>query len=267
VYGDYREVQHGYDVLNKIFSADGNLARFHGALDACVPGVAAEAFNLFNGWWRDIRFSTFITSISEHDDHEDLHGRLSMWRGFGGGNVARVALVLRLPQTALVATQELNIIVSPVAYLEEDEVRADVNAVIEGIGKNREFIQSVDRQLVVNCVYVMLMAGVVCMKHEGFREEREWRIVYGPKRMPSALMEPSTETIGGVPQVIHKIPLDVRASPNLADIDLARLFDRLIIGPSPFSLAMHEAFVRALTESGVSDAANRVVISGIPIRS
>jgi hypothetical protein len=190
-----------------------------------------------------------------------------MWRGFGGGNVARVALVLRLPQTALVATQELNIIVSPVAYLQEDEVRADVDAVIEGIGKNCDFMQSVDRQLVVNCVYVMLMAGVVCMKHEGFREEREWRIVYGPKRMPSALMEPSTETIGGVPQVIHKIPLDVRVSPNLADIDLARLFDRLIIGPSPYSLAMHEAFVGALTESGVPDAANRVVISGIPIRS
>src|ERR1700722_17593128 len=32
---DYREVQHGYDVLNKIFSADGNLSRFHGALDTC----------------------------------------------------------------------------------------------------------------------------------------------------------------------------------------------------------------------------------------
>jgi hypothetical protein len=128
-------------------------------------------------------------------------------------------------------------------------------------------VQSINRQLVVNYVYVMLMAGVVCMKHEGFIEEREWRIVYGPKRMPSPLMESSIETIGGVPQVVHKIPLDSRISPNLAEIDLARLFDRLIIGPSPYPWAMYEAFVGALMESGVPDATDRVFTSDIPIRS
>jgi hypothetical protein len=264
---DYREVQHGYDVLTKVFATNGNFGRFQSALDAFVPGAATEAINLFDGWWRDIRFSTYITSISEHDDTEDTHGRLSMWRGFGGGNVARVALVLKLPITAVGATEELKIMVSPVAYLQENDVQNELNAVIKNIENSAGFIQSVDRQLVVNCVYVMLMAGVVCMKHVGFLEEREWRIVYGPKRMPSPLMESSTETIGGVPQVIHKIPLDVRVSPNLADIDLARLFDRLIIGPSPYPWAMYEAFVGALVESGVPDAANRVFTSGIPIRS
>jgi hypothetical protein len=264
---DYREVQHGYDAITKIFSTNDNLGRFQRPLDALVPGAATEAVNLFNGWWRDIRFSTYITSISEHDDKEDLHGRLSMWRAFGSGTPARVALVLKLPITAIGATEELKIMVSPVAYMQENDVQAEVDEVIENIGNSGQFLQSVDRQQVVNVVYTMLMAGVVCIKHEGFLEEREWRIVYGPKRMPSALMESSTETIGGVPQLIHSIPLDSRTSPNLADVDLARLFDRLIIGPSSYSWAMYEAFVGALTESGVTDAANRVVISGIPIRA
>lgn len=263
---DYREVQHGYDILNRVFAANANLGRFHAALDACAPNAAAEAFQLFNQWWNDIRFSTYITSISEHDDREDFHGRLSMWRAFGGSNVARVALVLKLPKNAL-ASQELKIMVSPVAYLQEKDVHAEVNTVIQNISSHCGFIYSADRQSVVNTVFAMLMAGVVCMKHEGFHEEREWRVVYGPKRMPSPLMETATETIGGVPQIIHKIPLDSGVSEALADIDLARLFDRLIIGPSPYPWPMYEAFVGALTESGVADAAQRVWSSNIPIRS
>jgi hypothetical protein len=131
---------------------------------------------IINQWWNDIRFSTYITSISEHDDSEDFHGRLSMWRAFGGSNVARVALVLKLPKNAL-ASQELRIMVSPVAYLQEKDVHAEVNTVIQNISSHCGFIYSADRQSVVNTVFAMLMAGVVCMKREGFHEEREWRVV------------------------------------------------------------------------------------------
>jgi hypothetical protein len=263
---DYREVQHGYDILNRVFLANGNRGRFFAALDACVPGVAAESFKLFDQWWNDIRFSTYITSISEHDDSEDFHGRLSMWRAFGGSNTARVGLVLRLPKTAL-ATVELNIMVSPVAYLREADVHNELNEVIQNIGTFCGYLHTADRSFIVSCVYSMLMAGVVCMKHEGFHEEREWRVVYGPKRLPSPLMETATETIGGVPQLIHKIPLDHSVSETLADIDIVQIFDRLIIGPSLYPWPMYEAFVGALVQSGVSDAANRVFTSGIPIRS
>jgi hypothetical protein len=85
---DHREVQHGYDIVRKVLSENENAKRFFAALDASVPGVAEESFKLFDQWWNDIRFSTYITSISEHDDSEDAHGRLSMWRGFGGNNTA-----------------------------------------------------------------------------------------------------------------------------------------------------------------------------------
>jgi hypothetical protein len=70
-----------------------------------------------------------------------------------------------------------------------------------------------------------------------------------------------------VPQIIYKVPLDVSFSDALADLDLARIFDRLIIGPSPYPWAMYQAFVAALTNCGVPDAHNRVVVSDIPIRA
>jgi hypothetical protein len=113
----------------------------------------------------------------------------------------------------------------------------------------------------------MFLAGVVCLKHEGFREEREWRVIHSPKRVPSSLMESSTETIGGVPQLIYKIPLDTSVSSSVADLEFSRIFDRLIIGPSPYPWPMYEAFVSALKLAGVADAEHRVFASGIPIRS
>jgi hypothetical protein len=61
---------------------------FVDALEPSVPGAADEAIVLFYQWWNDIRFNTYIVSMSEHDNKEDLHGRLSMWRAFGG-NLAR----------------------------------------------------------------------------------------------------------------------------------------------------------------------------------
>src|SRR2546421_519490 len=116
---DYQEVQHGFNMLNSFFS-DGSNNPLIRALDACVPEAANEAISSFNQWWNDIRFNTYITSIAEHDEKEDTHGRLSMWRAFGG-NSARVAIVFYLPWYTA-AVHALNLFFSPVGYLTEPEV-------------------------------------------------------------------------------------------------------------------------------------------------
>jgi hypothetical protein len=113
---------------------------------------------------------------------------------------------------------------------------------------------------------MMLLAGVTCLKHEGFREEREWRAIYCPKFYQSPLMESAIEVVGGVPQLVYKLPLDATASPPLADLDFSRIFHRLIVGPSPYPWPMYDAFREALTKAGVTDSQDRVWTSGIPIR-
>jgi hypothetical protein len=80
-------------------------------------------------------------------------------------------------------------------------------------------------------------------------------------------METSIEIIEGVPQIIHKVPLDASVSNVLAELDLASMFDHLIIGPSPYPWVMHTAFAQALASARVANAENRVLASGIPIRS
>jgi hypothetical protein len=262
---DYREVQHGFDMLASFFQNETKRNSFLQALDAVAPGVAQESITLFDQSFHDIRFNTYIASLSEHDDYEDSHGRLSMWRAFGGRNAARVAIVLRIPQISP-APLALHAVFSPIAYMNEAQVHAELDAIVQNVQRETDFLRTVDRQVLINTIFLMFLAAAACSKHEGFLEEREWRILYSPDRWPSPIVESSTETIDGVPQLIYKIPLDVSASPALEQIDFARMFDRLIIGPSPYPWVMYRAFVEALKSAGVADADQRVVASNIPIR-
>jgi hypothetical protein len=141
-----------------------------------------------------------------------------------------------------------------------------MDRVIANIRANCDYLRSVDRSFIVRTVLIMLLAGVVSLKHEGFQEEREWRTVYAPNRWPSSLMESGTEVVSGVPQIVFKIPMDVTKSEKLADLDFSRIFDRLILGPSPYPWPMYQAFVDALKKAGVENAQDRVFVSGIPIR-
>ena len=142
-----------------------------------------------------------------------------------------------------------------------------IEEVIANLGTSRDFLRSIDRQVVVGTVFIMLLAGVTCLKHEGFREEREWRAIYCPEFLPSPLMESAIQNVGGVPQLFYKLPLDVAASPALADLDFSRIFDRLIIGPSQYPWPMYDAFREELTKAGVADSQDRVWTSNIPIRT
>ncbi len=268
---DYREVHHGLDILRHFFFVETNRRAFCEALDASVPGAAAKGLDLFFDQWgtagpSGMPLNTYIASISEHDDKEDRHGRLSMWRGFGSGNVARVAIVLKIPWYTGGA-QALHVLFSPVAYLKEAEVHASLNSVVENVRTSGDFLRSHDRSHVVEIVFFMLLAGAACLKHEGFHEEREWRAIYNPKLLPSPHMPPSTEVVAGIPQTVYKFPIDETVCDALRGLDISRIFDRLIIGPSPYPWVMYEAFVAALLQAGIKDADQRVFASDLPIRA
>jgi len=261
---DYSEVQHGADIVRKFFSVPEKRALFNEALDDCIPGVASEAIAAFDSSWRDIRLNSYIACLSKHQDSEDSHGRLSMWRAFGG-NATRVAIVLRFAQRSLSALA-LNITFSPVAYLSEAEAHGVLEEVIGNVRANRDFLRSVGHDALVGSVFTTILSAVLCLKHEGFHEEREWRAIYAPNRLQSRLIESSIEVIAGVPQVVYKVPLDTSASDRIADLDFTQIFDRLIIGPTSYPWPIYGAFVDELAKAGIADAAERVVVSGIPIR-
>ena len=265
---DYSEVSLGFDMLRKYFDPK-RTQDFADALDLSAPGVAMGANNNFNGWWNNRQqLNIYISSLSEHDPkEEDTHGRLSMWRAFGNNSPTRVALIFKVQiPSRSEAVQALRILFSPVAYLKEAEVHQHIRDVAAKVAQEAAFLKTFDKNIIGNFLFLMLFAGVTCLKHEGFREEREWRVVYNDAVFPSPLMVPSLEVIGGVPQHIYKLPLDETVSPQLTDLDICRLVDRVIIGPSPYPWVLYRAFVEALKSARVPDAEHRVCVSNIPIR-
>jgi hypothetical protein len=261
---DYSEVQHGYTLLRDALNTP-NGREFAQSLDKCAPGVAREAFEQFDRVWPDIRAHTYIGSLSEHHTDEDICGRLSMWRAFGGAP-SRVALVVSVPYFtgALLA---LSLVFSPVGYHSPNQVAAELGKVARSIVENDSFLRTVEPKLLVNYVFFMASVTSMCLKHQAFKEEVEWRVIYGPNRWASPLMECSTELVSGIPQTVHKVPFDVAKSDALADLDFAVLFDRLIIGPTQYASAMVEVFVRELKSAGVKDSPQRVIASNIPLRT
>jgi hypothetical protein len=266
---DFREVHHGMDALIRYFQTEPKRAdSFRAAFDACYLDAAKEAIAVFDQWKQSTELQTYIASLSEHLDREDQRGRLSMWRAFGSGTTARVALVLNIPIEYRPSTP-LNVIISPVAYHSDEALARELNSVVEAVRANTAFIRgALNRQQLIETVFMMLVTAAVCLKHEGFEEEKEWRVMYFPKRNPSPRVESGVEVVSGVPQLVYKIPL-IENPPGDDSLNLAipNLFDRVIIGPTQFPWVMYEAFADALTAAGVPNAASRVFVSSIPLRS
>ncbi len=261
---DYREVQMGYDCLLHYFSDSARRDAFYAVVDAVVPGVAKQAIDLFDQFWRDISLKTHIVSVTEHFAEEDNLGRLSMWRAFAT-NSARAALVFSVPWYSP-ATFALGVMFNPVTYLSEAAAQNLPAEVMGNIAREAAFLRSLPPDEVKGWLFNMLLTATCCLKHEGFWEEREWRGVYSPIFGPSKLLEQSFEVLGGVPQKILKVPFDGAISPDLADLDLSKCLERVIIGPSQFSWVMYEAFVDALRRQGVPEPESRVWASNISLR-
>jgi hypothetical protein len=264
---DYTEVRHGYEMLQELLTKPEHEKKFCDAIDQYAEGAGREAITAFIRWGKDNQFNTYISSISEHDDTENDNGRLSMWRAFGGLST-RAAIVLKLPLTRG-STKGLNLWLSPVSYFRYEDVEKYFLEFIQNLDGliSKVILTSADRKVLVSIISSMLVMSAVSLKHEGFREEKEWRVIYMPEMAPTPLMLKKAEIIKGVPQIVYKLPLKNNSSEAVVGIEIPQLVDRVIIGPSAYPDLIQEAFVVALQEAGMTDTENRVVCSGIPVRT
>ncbi|MGZ9157625.1 MAG: DUF2971 domain-containing protein, partial [Nitrospira sp.] len=86
---DFSEIQHGINCLMPAYKSPLIGGRLFAFLDAFRVGLGAHIDDIFRSWLPQFQQNTYLTCLSEHDPREDQHGRLSMWRAYGGvGGVA-----------------------------------------------------------------------------------------------------------------------------------------------------------------------------------
>lgn len=268
---DISEIQHGFRLLQRFFapvgpdSPDLGQVRFRSALDAVRERSAQDALDLFNGWIKSVGAGTYVFSISEHPRHEDVTGRLSMWRGYGRGKVG-VALVLN--REPFERDQEaLRVFASPVSYVSDQGFFEHLNQITATIEANINSLKALTEQQLVGAVFNLLLFAMTCSKHPGFEEELEWRLVTVPEMHDPDLLTSSIESVAGIPQKVFKIPLTNLPEKGIEGIELDDLLYRVIIGPTDFPFQVAEAITEELTKAHVRDASSRVFVSDIPLRT
>ena len=249
---DYSEVEYGERCLLAAWNSVPG-GKFKALLNSELPGIVDEIQQGHDLTHGTNRSEVYMLCVSEHlSPAEDSIGRLSMWRAYGGD--CGVALVVG-HQALFRPISDLKAYSSPVAYLTQEQFVDEFAKIGRKLAAHRDLLKTVGRQRVLELVLRAFRFAVVSTKHPGFREEKEWRVIYMPKLETSELVDKSIEVVGGVPQVVYHLPLR----------DLA-LLDRIIIGPTKLPRTVRDAFVDMLVAAGVADAASKVFSSDIPLR-
>lgn len=262
---DASEIIHGKNCLITSYNDEKGIGgRFHSAVNSIVPNLTNRIDKQFNDGDYHRITETYITCISEHDIGDDAAGKLSMWRAYGGRG--GVAFVFKSEPFLSSSTATINAFGVPVLYGGLPIFQGLFDRISENIEKNRKFLKSIDPEEFLTGILRTLHFLVISTKHPSFIEEREWRIVYSPYFIPSDIIEMDVESINGVVQKIHKIPLEDYADKGFTGATIPDLIDHIIIGPCAYPQSTYAAFCQLLVDAGVSDPEKRVVHAGIPLR-
>ncbi len=260
---DFNEVEHGLRCLNDAIRDHEVGKNFQALFDELFPGVRKTFFESFESWIPHFKTSTFITCVSEHPQDEDKYGRLSMWRAYGGKS--SVALVLN--STPFFAETDVFYAYSyPVAYLDKDDFNQEFTKLTERMHDAKSFLKELGSDVVSNYLFQTFQSAVFSVKHPGFKEEREWRVVYNPSYRRSEKMSMEIRSISGVPQEIQKLPLKDFPDDGFTGATIPQFLKQIIIGPNDQQIVLGKAFAQLLSRAGVDDPWSRISYSGIPLR-
>ena len=260
---DYLEVEHGIRCLVNAFNSKNEGEEFQGVLEELFPGIIEEIRDVFEGWIPHFRSSTYILCVSEHPSEEDQYGRLSMWRAYGGKQ--SVAIVMNRnafrSETDAFATNT-----APVYYSDADKFTSVFSNLAKRIKSEREFISELGKDVVIKHLFGLFKTYALCVKHPGFHEEREWRVVYNPEIEKSKHVVSSIESIDGIPQEVYKIPLKNIPDENFNHATIPELIHRIIIGPNDHQEILGDTFEKMLKDAGCENPNERIHYSGIPLK-
>lgn len=262
VMNDFSEIEFGLSNLHAAWNSPAGL-KLKNLLDSMFEGSVKTIENMFDQEIANIRSGTFLTCISEHDHlkEEHVYGRLSMWRAYGN-----VALVLSPDVFMRETTGVLQAYSNPVDYHTPQSFQVAFANIVANVENEFAYLQAQGGQMVWSWMLFMMRQMLICTKHKGFSEEKEWRIIHTPSQDKSPLIRNEIEVIRGVAQPVVKLKLQNVPEAELTGLDIPSFIERVIIGPTQHPWVQREAFATILEKKGVADPYGRIVISDIPLR-
>ncbi len=210
---------------------------------------------------------SYIFCLSEHDCN-DNDGLLSMWRGYGGnGNGA--ALVFDTSKLTLVDGSPF--VLDRVRYGTYQQQLSYFGTLAERVAGFLREINITDDELylVAGAYFTRLKQVALFTKHSGFREEKEWRVVYFSELDRKQLMKERLGYVNGPRRVEPKLKLKLEHIEGISapDLSMDNLLTTILLGPMASSEFAHGTIGRMLDLIGKPQFKDRLVTSSIPFRS
>jgi hypothetical protein len=266
VMNDFSEVEYGRSVMQPVLGGEMG-ERYKAVLDAISPGLGEDVFRRHLAHRNHAREAIFTASVSEHDPNDRL-GRLSMWRAYGGP-VAGVALLFHGGAADLEIEPSLEVGVSPILYGDPNHFVQEFAEATAKVEAHTDFLKTWDAQIISNAATNALQLAMFSIKHPGFEEEREWRIIHRPYEFPAAAMVPFNISLNGIPQTVYELPFhnpDKGPLFNIPQLDLNDILAGVMIGPCAYPETVFRALKDEMTAAGIENAGNRIIVSNIPLR-
>jgi hypothetical protein len=212
-------------------------------------------------------FDTYVFCLSDHDPDKDDDGRLSMWRAYGGDG-AGAAIIF--DTTKLTSVQSSPLILDEVKYLSSTQRQLWADGFVARIGALAVQYQITDADLPIlaRLAFERLTLAAIFSKHEGFSEEREYRVVYMPERDPQGNFRQFLHYHIGPRSAEPRLRMKLAPLPGVLadDLSLEKLVHHIILGPSRTSPLALGSTARMLGMHGHSRLAATLTYSKIPYR-
>ncbi|MER9530170.1 DUF2971 domain-containing protein [Mesorhizobium sp. M0309] len=262
---DFQEINYALDAIRQFFSTTKSSSNFRDACERCHEGSYTELDNLLTGHLPSFQNGAFITCLSEHDNKTEANGRLSMWRGYGGKDVA---VAIYLNNKAIVGEGPYGLYGYPVSYWNFDHIAKEIRSRIAWIKKNTEKIKKRDRVEFISSLFAMFQYFATAIKHPSFVEEKEWRLLYLPYIYSSPGLEERkiVRTLNGMPQTIYQIPINGLPINEGTAPTIDELVAKIVVGPCFEASVAIQAIQAALAAKGHRRLAGNVTFCGIPYR-
>lgn len=206
---------------------------------------------------------TYAFCLTEHTVDEDELGRLSMWRAYAPNNGVAIVLNSEMFFEDALNTSAMTI---PMFYFDNDEFHKAVEGFTNRIAQAKDILRK--EPSFRNYIFNKFMITALSLKHKGFQEEREWRILYNDafnNFLKKEIVRGEIEYINGVPRLVKKLKFSEIHFLNKT-FHMNDFINKIIIGPSDNAKLLKEIFIEALNENGVLEADKKVICSNIPVR-
>lgn len=261
---DYKEIDYGLEKLKKLFNDHSITKRLDDFFVKTNKNLTSSIlYEYMMEKLKSINNNTYITCLTEHSKNENELGRLSMWRAYGRNS--GVALVFNEKETAIMEMNDSHLLLrSPVLYkAPNNDLNNEFSQILDNMYREINTLQYLNEDEYKKIFLSLFAISVPSIKHSGFSEEKEWRILYTLMDGDSAAdntpigLKKATKIINGIPQIVY-----ILSYPK----PIEQILSKVIIGPTEFPDVIYDAFYDLLKENGIYNPDDYIIKTSIPLR-